>query len=262
MMYFIPLNQIYAQQNVPCDCAQRWTDGGAWNPDGSIDDSPPNNAPAKGIIKCASQAGTQPQVAPNPGCLYDPMDFTIDVSGFGCIDPSSGLNLNIQNPTPGQPVIWLNFDVRAFSGNFDVQINDNSGDNIGWALYVSDQHTNYVSPLNTGGSNDGTLLSGLTQNNQCPELTLIACGGESSSTWNNIPINPSIFDEDTNWYIAIWDQDADGDVKVNNFKARYGCGSDEYCTFGEVERSVSCVDGNTYQVVVDVFWIKWYMDPC
>ncbi len=59
-MYFIPLNQIYAQQNVPCDCAQRWTDGGAWNPDGSIDDSPPNNAPAKGIIKCASQAGTQP----------------------------------------------------------------------------------------------------------------------------------------------------------------------------------------------------------
>ena len=45
-------------QSAPCDCAQRWTGGGTWNPDGSINDAP--NAPApNGIIRCGAAAETQ-----------------------------------------------------------------------------------------------------------------------------------------------------------------------------------------------------------
>ena len=245
-------HDLSAQSNQPCDCAQRWENGGSWNPDGSVDDSPPNNAPSKGIIKCASQAGTQSQVAPLSGCTYEQAEFEIDVSGLGCIDPSDGSIISIANPTEGEPVIWFNFDVRAFAGNFDVQINDNSGDNIGWALYLSSEHSDSVSALNTGGSNDGTLLSGLTNTGGCPNLSLVACGGESSNTWNNIPIDPGVFNEPTNWYMAIWDQDADGEVQINNWKGRFGCGSDEYCQFIEVNRTI-CIDGDNYTVVVDVF---------
>jgi len=47
-------------------------------------------------------------------------------------------------PTVGEPVIWMNFDVRAYSGVYEIQINDNSGDAIGWALYASTAPTSGV----------------------------------------------------------------------------------------------------------------------
>ena len=42
---------------------------------------------------------------------------------------------------------------------------------------------------------------------------------KSSSTWNTLPV-PN-FSQTTNYYLAIWGQDADNNL-VNNFKARFG----------------------------------------
>ena len=200
---------LQAQDASPCDCVQRWEKGAHWNEDGSIDDAP--NAPSPlGVIRCANAAETQSQIVPN-GCTYNPEEFTIDVSGSDCIDPSTGESVAVDNPTEGEPIIWLNFDARPHSSNFEVQINDNSGDRIGFALYYSSSPTSGVNENGISGD--------------CSSLILVACGVESSNTWNTLPVPDS--DQPTNYYLAIWDQDADGDLKVNNFKARFGCEDDE-----------------------------------
>ena len=117
-----------------------------------------------------------------------------------------------KNPTPGDPGIRLNFDVRAYAGSFDIQINDNAGDNIGWALYISNTHTSAVG--NNGLSGDCSDL----------QLVLDLCGVESSNTFNSIPIAGVDFLYPMNFLPCNWDQDADSELNVNNFKARYGCG--------------------------------------
>ena len=56
-----------AQNNVPCECTQRWTGGAHWNSDGTINDLP-NNPAEHGIIRCGSSAETQSAVAPINSC--------------------------------------------------------------------------------------------------------------------------------------------------------------------------------------------------
>ncbi|PHN03660.1 T9SS type A sorting domain-containing protein [Flavilitoribacter nigricans] len=223
---------LQAQDDSPCECVQRWDGGAHWNEDGSIDDAP--NAPKPlGVIRCANAAETQSQIKPN-GCTYKPSEFSIDVSGSTCIDPSTGETVTVENPTEGEPIIWFNFDVRPHSNNFEVQINDNSGDKIGFALYYSADPT-------SGVNEDG--FSG-----DCSNLVLVACGVESSNTWNTLPVPD--FEQPTNYYLAIWDQDADGDLSLNNFKARFGCSEEtpptEECTLELIEcpetAKVSCGD--------------------
>ncbi len=234
----------------PCE-AFRWEEGGTWNIDGTIDDTPnggdgtQNMADANGVIRCGSSAETQSQLQPQ-GC-YNASVFDIDVNSFTCVEPSSGNVVNPINPTHGEPLIWMNFDVRPNAGTFQIQINDNSGDEIAWALYSSDNPTSGVS-LNGA---TGEYLSG-----NCSSVTLRACGVESSSTWNTLPL-PN-FTSVTNYYIAIWDQDADGDLSVNNFKARFGCGDSdiEICNIGLEDVSTTCNDDGTYSVIVDVIGLN------
>ncbi|MDE0918006.1 MAG: DUF11 domain-containing protein, partial [Flavobacteriales bacterium] len=205
-----------AGEGFSCN-AIRWEGGSTWNVDSSIDDTPSGNdgidnmAPANGIISCGSSAETQSNIQ-STGC-YDPGDFVIDLGGESCVEPSSGNEVFPANPTPSQPLIWLNFDVRSLAGTFQVQVNDNSGDNIAWALYHAGSPQEGVT-LNT---TTGEYLSG-----DCSNLTLTACGVESANTWNTLPV-PN-FTSVTNYYLVIWDQDGDGDLSVNNFKARFGCG--------------------------------------
>ena len=223
---------LQAQDDSPCECVQRWEGGAHWNEDGTINDAP--NAPAPlGVIRCASAAETQSQIKPNT-CTYNPAEFSIDVSGSNCIDPSTGESVSVANPTEGEPIIWLNFDVRPHASEFEVQINDNAKDKIGFALYYSASPT---SGLNENG------VSG-----DCSNLVLVACGVESSNTWNTLPVPD--FAEPTNYYLAIWDQDADGELTVNNFKARFGCSEEappsETCSLELIEcpetAKVSCGD--------------------
>ena len=70
----------------------------------------------------------------------------------------------------------------------------------------------------------------------------------------SIPIQNVDFLEPTNFYIAIWDQNGDANVDVNNFKARYGCGDGDspVCNLVVEEETIECVDGDTYQVVVPI----------
>lgn len=221
----------HAQTNGPSS-AVRWEQGAAWLPDGSIDDSP-GAGPVNGIIRCGSAAETQSQV--DPTAVYDPEVFEIVVPSFGCVNPSSGEEVSVLAPTVGEPVIWLNFDVRAYSGVYEIQINDNSGDAIGWALYASAAPTSGV----TQNPETGEWLSG-----DASELMFLSCGIESSASWNALPVPQ--FNVPTNCYLAIWDQDADGDLGLSNFKARFGCGDSGalLCSVAISEVLTTCENGN------------------
>ncbi|MBT8196309.1 MAG: hypothetical protein KJO64_07765, partial [Bacteroidia bacterium] len=206
--------EAISQSNTPCNCTTRWTRGAHWNADGTINDN--NNAPSPyGIINCGSSGQAQTKLKPVLGCTYDSIAFNIDVSTIDCFDPSTGSIVYPLNPTNGEPIIWLNFDVRPLAGYFQIQINDNSNDNIAWALYHSTVITNGVL------ANPNLALSD-SISGSCSSLSLVAGGVESSNTWNTLPV-PN-FVNTTNYYLAIWDQGADGHLWVNNFKARYGCG--------------------------------------
>ena len=170
------------------------------------------------LLDVAVSAETQYQISPFNNAVYNSSAFQIDVEG-GVVNPSTGTIVAPDNPTNGQPIVWLNFDVRPYSGSFEVQINDNSGDNIGWALYVSEQNDAFTTYSEVAGDD----LSG-----DCSDLTFVSCGVESSNTWNTIPVGNVNFLEPTNFYLAIWDQDADDDLIVNNFKARFGCRDGRY----------------------------------
>ncbi len=240
-------------QNIPCNCTQRWTDGGTWNMDGSVNDAP-NAPPPNGVIKCASQAGTQPQVAPINSCIYDPLAFPVDISGFTCIDPSTGEATTPapSNPVPGQPIIWLNFDVRPNAGVFDIQLNDNAADdNLAFALFYSNSPTQSTST--NAPNTTGNQLSG-----DCSDLTLYACGVESSNTFNTITVPE--FTLATNFYLAVWDTKtpADGDVSINNFKARFGCGNGDFlaCNIDSGDPVITCNADGTYTVEVPVMGVN------
>ncbi|UJH89797.1 hypothetical protein LZ575_12260 [Antarcticibacterium sp. 1MA-6-2] len=58
--------------------------------------------------------------------------------------------------------------------------------------------------------------------------------------------------ESTNFYLAIWDQGADGELTVNNFKARYGCGEPDLCSLSVGDPEVSCVVDGIYSVTVPI----------
>ncbi|WP_298899187.1 T9SS type A sorting domain-containing protein [uncultured Psychroserpens sp.] len=241
--FLLGFQMSFAQTDTPCEGAQRWTEGSTWLPDGSIDDAP-NAAFPNGIIRCGSSAETQSQIMPYNNSIYDDTQFEIDISGIPCFDLSTQTTVFPDNPTNGQPIIWLNFDVRAFAGSFEIQINDNSGDTIAWALYSSNVHQAGTSP-----APNGQELSG-----DCGDLKRIACGVESSSTWNSIPIEGEDFLEPANMYLAVWDQDADGDLAINNFKARFGCGDSDVviCSLSVEDPVVSCAENGTYSVTVPI----------
>ncbi len=236
-----------AQLDKPCECAQRWEDGAHWNPNGTVDETP--NAPeAQGIIRCGSSAETQSQIEPH-GCLYNPAEFPINVGGGGCVEPSSGNMVTVTGPTAGQPIIWLQFDIRPNAGTFQIQLNDNSGDNIGWALYYSNNPTAGVL---LGGNNMTTDSLG----GNCASLSFATCGVESASTWNTLPV--PAFNQPTNYYLAIWDQDADGNLSVSNFKARFGCGDADVflCNLQLGDVSLVCNNNGTYSVELPIMGIN------
>src|SRR5690606_13734156 len=175
--------------NGPCD-AVRWENGGSWNDDGTVDDKPAQSEPVKGVIKCGSSAETQSDIVPYNGSVYDSSVFPIDVElEGGCIDPSTQNVVYPNNPREGRPIIWLNFDVRPDAGSFEIQINENTaGNNIAWALYVSNENQAGVDENNLSGD--------------CSDLVLVMCGVESSNTWNTLPIDGEIFSQPTNFYLA------------------------------------------------------------
>lgn len=236
----------FGAATTPCEGAQRWTEGGHWNPDGSIVEQ--GNVPLpRGIVRCGSAADTQSAVEPLYGSIYSPSNFLIDVSTIPCYEPSSATQINVTNPTADQPLIWLNFDVRANAGSFQIQINDNAGDTIGWALFVS---------IEAQAGVDATNANGETLSGNCSNLTLVACGAESASTWNTLPV--PTFSVPANYYLALWDQDADGEVKLNNFKARFGCGDADVllCNLETGTPTTTCNTNGTYTVSVPIAGIN------
>ena len=245
-------------QSTPCECTQRWEKGASWNPDGTVNDSPSQDA-IKGIIKCGSAASTQSNIMSN--CTYDSTTFLIDTSVFpDCVDPSNGNIVIIAPPTQGQPLIWLNFDVRAFAGSFQVQINDNAGDNIGWALYksIDNQAGTDTDPADSNDEELSGDCSGFEPVADAP--VPVTCGSESSNTWNTLPVETE-FTEPSNYYLVIWDQDADGELSLNNFKARRGCGDADVviCALDTLPPMITTTCNNqngTYDVEIEIMGVN------
>ena len=210
------LTPIWAQTGDPCT-AVRYTSGEGWAADSTITTSPASGI--KGIVACASAASAMSNIIGNT--TYDPAAFPIDVSTSSCVDPSTFLPQTIANPVSGQPLLWLNFDARAYAGTFQIQITDGN-ENLGWALYYAEPPFTYP----TLNATTGEYISG-----DCDNLTFWMCGTASSSNWNTI-VMPQ-FRVAGAFYIAIWDQAADGNMTVGAFKTRNGCGGDP--TFGMVE---------------------------
>lgn len=214
--------------------------------DGEETDHGDHEKGPKGIVMCANSAQTQSQITPAANSFYDPEVFLIDVTDCNAIDPSNGNPVEIKNPKEGEPVIWFNFDVRAYGEKFSIQINGHgNADDIAWALYVSDAPENGIQHKGY----DGKAISGSDGN-----LMMTACGISSTSRWGSIPLQGVDISQTMNFYMAIWDMNEDGDVKLNNFKARKGCA--EYkpilCKLSAGPEIVKCGDETTYQVIIPV----------
>jgi hypothetical protein len=219
----------------PCSCAQRWTGGATWNTDGTIDDTPnagdgkPNDPTLGGVIRCGSAAETQSNIKP-AGCTYDSTVFNIDLSAATCYSPSTGLPVVLTDPTQGCEMIVINFDVRTFAYEYQYQLVTN--DNIGWAMYYSQQSHTYV----------GT--DGLSGSCQTDSLLYLACGDDFQNTFQifEVPNFPAA----TNVYVFIWDQDGCNASLNLNYKARYGCGDGTAnCTLVIDSSWTECTDTGT-----------------
>lgn len=229
---------VLAQKDTPCECAQRWTRGGHWEANGTVNDAS-NAPPPLGIVRCGSSAETMSNVKAK-GCVYNSSQFQINPAG--CKNPDTRLPVSITPPAEGCPVIWLNFDQRPAAGSYQFQIV--SSETYSWALYYSSEHQNGI---------DASGLSG-----DCGSLIFFACGN-SFTGWATFA-TPA-FLKATNLYIAIWKTSGCGTQSgfSVNFKARYGCGDADLvlCNLETAEPTLSCNSSNgTSTVSIPLFGIN------
>ncbi len=232
----------WAQDDTPCECAQRYTEGASWNTDGTVDDTPngndgiPNQMPEGGVVRCGSSAENQSGIDPN-GCTYNPAEFDIDLSNIACINPqnvdANGIPAmyamgQIGGPGSGDDVVWIQYDIRFNSTDYQFQVNSN--DDLVWALY-------YLQPGETSS----------TPNCDQDNLILQQCGTDFPQQWNNLLFETPDFNVPTNFYLAIWRTNTGGSFSLN-FKTRNGCGDFLDCL------DVTCPneDGGTYDCTADV----------
>ncbi len=229
--------QVSAQNDTPCECSQRWTEGAAWNPNGTVNESP--GPQPKGIIRCSGTPDMQANISTQFGCIYNAASFPITI--MACTDPITGAVIPPPTPPhPNNPIVWLNFDVRPNVGTFQVQINeDNMMDDIGWALYYSATPTSSAGPPPHYQSGD------------CNNLIFYLCGQASNNTWQTFTV-PN-FTQPTNWYLAVWDQDDDNTLLIEDIQGRYGCGNgDLYCDLEVGTQTTTCNGNGTYTVMIPI----------
>lgn len=229
--------QVSAQNDTPCECSQRWTEGAAWNANGTVNETPATQP--KGIIRCSGTPDVQNSISSQFSCVYNPATFPITV--MTCNDPITGAPIPPPSaPQVGTPIIFLNFDVRPNVGTFQIQINeDNSMDNIGWALYYS------AAPTSSAG------VAPQYQSGDCNNLIFYLCGEASNNAWQTF--TTPTFTQPTNWYLAVWDQDDDSNLSMQNFQARFGCGNgDLYCDLNVSGPSTTCNSNGTYTVNIPI----------
>ncbi|MCF8243676.1 MAG: hypothetical protein K9J37_04680 [Saprospiraceae bacterium] len=237
-LFLFSLNAV-AQNDTPCECSQRWTEGAAWNANGTVNEDPPPMNQPNGIIKCSSTPGIQSNIMTQFGCVYNPATFPIAV--MNCTDPITGLPIPSPNlPNLGESIIILNFDVRPNVGTFQIQINENNMmDKLGWALYYS------ASPSTSSGT------APQYQSGDCNNLIFYTCGEASNNIWQTF-FTPN-FSQATNFYLAVWDQDDDFDLEIASFQARNGCGNgDLYCTLETGAAMTTCHPDGTYTVNIPI----------
>ncbi len=244
----------FAQQqaNSPCDCANRWTGGGAWNADGSVNDTPNANQLPKGLVRCGSHTDSQSNVNNcvepfpctgncncNKVCTYKPTSFTIDLT-------QPCLNSSAQVPTPPSPgceIMWLQFDVRPYAGTWQFQILGGA-QQYGWALYASNEFSMPTNANELGGT--------------CNNLSLQGYGVEFPNAWATV-LTPDL-PNPTNYYLAVWNNNpsnCNSGLTVDmNF--RYSC-CEAACILGKGDHppTTSCNSlSNTYEVCMDVIGVN------
>ena len=234
LLIFLISLSLNLHGQTPCD-ALRWTGNGsdAWNPDGTIQASGD-----EGIVGCGSSAATESNIMPNS--TYNSGMFTLDTTGLKCFSPNSGNSTTIILPQNNQDIIWVQFDSRAFAASYEYQLVTNK--NIGWILYASAGTPEMPSP-------------GAVPSNCSGPMTPLACGDDFNNTFAIGPV--PVFNQPTNLYLAIWDQDNDlsNPAFSVNFKARFGCGDSgiPICALDPPVADVICsMDGTTYTVSVQI----------
>jgi len=208
-------------QSAPCQVAQRYNAGSAWNDDGSINDS----SNIGGLVKCGTEGSYMTLEAPSYS--YDPTNFEIEFYNQQFYNPSSGYVTSPDLPQIGEDIIWVNVDVRAFVSSFQILLDDD--EELAWALYLSNQHTEGI------GKQQPTTQNPILLSGNCGSLSFIQAG-YSSEKWQSILVDPVDFSIAKNYYLAIWDRsdnvhigDGPNGAIVNVFATRLGCENADEC---------------------------------
>ncbi len=217
----------------PCE-AKRWQAGGAWV-NGQVDDSPKNNVPIKGVIRCGQAADTESNISPANCGGYDG-SFPLGDRTFS--DPGNpNISTYVSEPLLGDNIFWIQFDVRDFVGTYEFQV-INGNVPIAWELY----YTN--SPTNDGLGGD------------CADVTFLQ-GGLDFSSWAALPFQVPIFNQPTNFYLAVYSRNPNLTLNSINFKARNGCGDADYCgLFPNDDVTTSCNGDGTYTVSYSTYGVN------
>ncbi|UOK43613.1 MULTISPECIES: HYR domain-containing protein [Flavobacterium] len=261
--YSITLDALVLEPaSTPC-LAHRWDAGDGWRGTGNTPDvvwtptvTPQPSDQPKGIVRCASSAETESQLEVFKG-TYDASQNSFLANALpqtDCFSMKTEVFGNpLSDPTPGEEIVWFNFDIRPLAGTYQFQIVTN--ENVGFALFYVDP--DFAQPVpGTGGAEYPPGQYPSAGSGDCTRLVFStidisgvshpACGF-SGNGWTTITV-PS-FKKPTNYYLAMWMADASATTFPNSmnlvYKSRFGCGG-ATCTLQHLETQVACSGNNAY----------------
>jgi hypothetical protein len=238
----------------PC-AAHRWNSGEAWFKDPSTGKwtgiPATGQTQPQGVVGCASAAATESGLEQYAG-IYNPADFEITGLSDCFSQVTETFGNSLTGPTPGEQIVWFNFDIRPLAGTYQFQVVTNEP--VGWALYYvdpADARPNSSDPAgvypptppgisgNCLNLKPANILSGGVSHGNC---------GIAGNGWSTITV-PS-FNKPTNYYLAMWMAPANVTTFTNNmnliYKSRYGCGG-ATCTLEFLNQTFEC-SANGYTV--------------
>ncbi|MGN6165452.1 MAG: hypothetical protein ACTHOF_13025, partial [Flavisolibacter sp.] len=259
LLSFFTTTSFGQAASSPCT-AHRWNSGEAWSKNSTTGlwtgIPATGQTQPQGVVGCASAAATESGLEAYKG-IYNPSDFTIDVSAGDCFNMNDNTFGNsLAGPEPGENIVWFNFDIRPLAGTYQFQVVSNQP--VGWALYYVDPADARPTASDPGPTYPGTPtgLSGNCSNLKPANIILSGvshgnCGLQGNG-WSTITV-PS-FKKPTNYYLAMWlAPTGTGDGKSTFpgsmnlvYKSRYGCGG-ATCTLEFLDKTFTCAP-NGYTV--------------
>ena len=238
--------------------AHRWQAGDGWRYDASgnltIITTNAQNLPL-GIVRCASSAETESQLEKFKGAYkttvqggfsIEPLPYAGKLPCFSQKTESRGVA--VAAPSPGEEIVWFNFDIRPLAGTYQFQIVTN--ENVGWALFHVDP--SLAGPPATGSGTYPPTATGLS--GDYGNLVYADCG-VSGNGWSTITV-PS-FTKPSNYYLAMWMAEPGVTTFSNSmnlvYKSRFGCGGSTCALEKSGNDVLTCNTNGTYTVCATYF---------